>query len=128
MCPHQSPIIDRRSFDGHTPETCFKLIDVQRIVDDVKQELVAGAVRMTAIEASIASLVSIIENNAAAHDRVETKLNANNQATDEMLDIIQSGKGFFKTMRFLGQIVKWTLGIATAIFAFLATLKSGGKL
>ena len=127
MCPHQIHIADRLNFDGHTPETCFKLIDLQRSIDGINAQLTNGNVRMNLLEANLQNITGIIESGAAAHARVEAELKANNEATYEMRDIIQSGKGFFRTVGVLGKALTWILGIATALLAFFAALKAGGK-
>jgi hypothetical protein len=116
--PFEGP--ERRS-DWHTPADCFKLLDVQQRLDD-------GSGRMKRIEDSIESLKD-------AHARIEIKLDANtrstemsSEATAEILEIISTAKGFFKGASAIGAVFKWALGIATALVAFWAALKSGGKL
>lgn len=57
---------------------------------------------------------------------IETELAANTAATQEVLEIVSMGKGFFKVLGHIGNAVKWTLGIATAVGAAWATWKHGG--
>lgn len=73
--------------DGHTPETCNKVIGLQAHVEALKVQL---------------------ENALAKISCIEAKLDANNKATDELLEIIQMGRGFFKA---LGWIGKWIRSI-----------------
>lgn len=104
--------------DWHTPKDCFKMIDVQQRLQD-------GSGRMERIEASIEELKVSQQVMAETHRRFEAKLDANSTATEEILDIIGTAKGFFKGMGVLGTVLKWGLGIATAILAFILTLKAG---
>ena len=80
---------------------------------------------MERIEASIEELKVSQQVMAETHRRFEAKLDANSTATEEILDIIGTAKGFFKGMGVLGTVLKWGLGIATAILAFILTLKAG---
>jgi len=81
----------------HTPNDCFKLLDVQKTMDSIFGELADGKARM---------------------DCIEGKLDINNKATAELLEIIQTGKGFFRAVGWLGKwlrrIVMW-LGPPTSI-------------
>lgn len=82
IVPEERRQHERRA-DWHTPETCFKLLDVQTTMDSIFTHLAEGKARM---------------------DCIEGKLDANNKATDELLEIIQMGKGFFRTVGWIG---KW---------------------
>jgi hypothetical protein len=48
-------------------------------------------------------------------NRIEAALGENTAATKEMLEILQMGKGFFKTTKMLGDVLKWAIGIAIAV-------------
>lgn len=80
---------------------------------------------MERIEASIDEL-------KAGQAALKEKLDENSKATAEsaaaiaeVLEIISTAKGFFKGAGVIGSVVKWGLGIATAILAFWITLKAG---
>lgn len=60
-------------------------------------------------------------------DRIEEELSENTKATKEVLEIIQMGKGFFKTIGVIGFVIKWLAGIAAAVFAAWTALKGGAK-
>jgi len=50
-------------------------------------------------------------------NRFEEMLHANTEATKEVLEILQMGKGFFRTVGVIGSVVKWCAGIAVAVLA-----------
>lgn len=117
-----------RRIDWHTPADCFKLLDVQQRLDD-------SSGRMKRIETSIEDLKANHERLAESTARLEKNLDANTKATTasaeataEILEIISTAKGFFRGTKIVGAVIKWALGIATAITAFWVALKSGGKL
>ncbi len=58
-------------------------------------------------------------------DRIEKSLHENTSATREVLEILQMGKGFFKTVYLLGNVLKWGVGVGAAIFALWHTWKDG---
>ncbi len=88
----------------------------------VNKRLDDGHARMCAIEASVDAVTRTIDAGVIAHARLEKKLDANNRATDELLEIISMGKGFFKwtgrIANFLRQAILWLLPVVTAILAF----------
>lgn len=93
-----------RRADWHTPADCFRLLDVQKAMDQVNDRLDKGQERMDSIEAMLAQNTSV---------------------TTEIKDILDTAKGFFKVTGKIGTFIKWALGIATAVLAFWFTLKSG---
>ena len=116
---------EERRADWHTPADCFKMIDVQQRLED-------GSGRMKRIESSIEELKANQVNMMETHARFEKKLDENSKSTadsseaiGEVLAIISTAKGFFKGMGVIGTVLKWGLGIATAILAFVLTLKAG---
>lgn len=61
-------------------------------------------------------------------DSLRSEMQANTTATNDILEIISSAKGFFNTVGVLGDALKWAFGIAAAIVSFWAAwrhLKSG---
>ena len=92
-------VVERRA-GWHTPDTCDKVIGVQTQVEGLRQQLNANHAKMLCIE---------------------TKLDTNNKATEELLEIITMGKGFFKTVFAIG---KWTrrlvLWVAPVVGAVLS--------
>lgn len=93
--------LDRRMKDNHDQLTRFEA------------RLGEGNERMGRIEIAL---------TANAH-----KLDTNNEDTSEILEIMQSGKAFFRFASKAGDVLKWTLGIATAILAFWITVKGMTK-
>lgn len=106
--------------DWHTPQDCFRLLETQARLDQ-------GSERMKRIEDSITEVKATQTKMVEAHTRFETKLDGNSNATTEILDIISTAKGFFKGTQVIGSVVKWLIGIALAIGAFIAMIKGGGK-
>ena len=100
-------------------------------IDSIYQHLDEGNVRMTAIEKSMADY-----HKTAAEDRkrLEAKLDENSQATeeskkatDEILEIIQMGKGFFRSIAWTGKwlrrTVMWVVPPVAAIIGLWQALK-----
>lgn len=89
----------------HTPETCDKVTGVQAQVEELKVQIEATHQKI---------------------DCIETKLDANNKATDELLEIIQLGKGFFKAVGWIGKwirrIVMWVVPPVVAIIGLWQAL------
>lgn len=56
-------------------------------------------------------------------DRIEQSLHENTSATKEVLEILQMGKGFFRTVYFLGNVLKWCAGVGVAAFAVWNAIK-----
>lgn len=83
---------DRRASDGHTPETCFRLLDVQQTMDLIFRQLADGKERMDCIE------VKLDANTKA------TQANADGNA--QILEIVQMGEGFFKGTKAVGKWVR----------------------
>lgn len=103
------PFIDASMPDGErrqgerrqtmcSPESCEHITGVQAQVEAIKQQ----------IEATTATISGI-----------ETKLDENNKATNELLEIIQMGKGFFRAVGWIGKwirrIVMWVVPPVVAI-------------
>jgi hypothetical protein len=82
---------------------------------------------MQRIEDSIAEVKANQAKMVETHTRFEQKLDENSSATVEILEIITTAKGFFKGAHMLGSVLKWGLGIATAVIAFIVAIKSGNK-
>lgn len=97
IVPEERRQHERRA-DWHTPETCFKLLDVQTTMDSIFTHLAEGKARM---------------------DCIEGKLDANNKATDELLEIVQMGKGFFRAVGWIGKwirrVIMWVVPPVVAI-------------
>jgi hypothetical protein len=114
---------NERRADWHTPSDCYKMLDIQTAMDGVNKRLDDGSARMAKIEST---LDANHQTARASRKRVEDKLDANNEATQELLAIINMGKGFFRVIAWIGKwlrrIVLWTLPVLTAIIAFWYTL------
>lgn len=91
---------ERRS-DWHTPNDCFKMLDVQRTMDSIFGELAEGRARMDGIEKKLES------NHIAATDGLNRLASSQEESRQDMirvLEIVSMGEGFFKGVKFAG---KW---------------------
>ena len=61
-----------------------------------------------------------LTEGALRMDEIERKLDTNNKATSEVLEILQSAKGFFRVLGYIGTAVKWLMGIGAAAGALYA--------
>jgi hypothetical protein len=73
-------------------------------VDAMEERLARGDSRMGALERNLA---------------------ANTSATEEVLEIVRMGKGFFAVLGKIGIFVKWGFAIAASAAAIIAAIKSG---
>lgn len=108
----------------HTPDTCTKVIGVQAAIEDLKQQLTLGDIRMGCLEDNVAGNHRITTQDIKL---IERKLDENNAATLELLEIIQMGKGFFRTVgwtgKWLRRIVMWIVPPVVAIVGLWQSLK-----
>ena len=58
---------------------------------------------------------------------LEAKIDSNSADTREVLNIQHAGKGFFKVVGWIGNIVKYCALVGAPVVAFWYTLKHGGK-
>jgi hypothetical protein len=56
---------------------------------------------------------------------IERDMRDNTEATEEILEIVRMGKGFFKVLGHIGKFVRWALAIGAAVAAIVASIKSG---
>lgn len=79
--------------------------------------------------ALLESRMLIIEERQTAsarrQERIEAKLDANNSATAEVLDILRLGKSFFRMAGWFGAFVKWATPVVTGALAIWVAWKSG---
>lgn len=109
------PIVDQRRVerraDWHTPQDCFKLIDVQAAMTGVNDRLDKGQTRMDRIETTIKNL--------------DNKIESNNIDTAEILDIVRAGRGFFKVIGWAMKAMGWLAGIVAPVIGLYFVLKDG---
>lgn len=102
------PIVDdrrqgERRVDWHTPNDCFKLLDVQKTMDSIFGELADGRARMDCIERKLEA------NHRAATDglnRLASSQEENTEKTDRIFEIVLMGEGLFKTTKFIGKWIR----------------------
>lgn len=111
-----------RRADWHTPNGCFKLLDVQTTMDRIFARLQEGDARMDAIVKGLEDAdvrMGCLEDNVTGNHRIvsadikalEAMMEANKKALDEntakthdIYEIVEMGRGFFKGVAFIG---KW---------------------
>lgn len=105
-----TPTPERRNYERragwHTPDTCEKVNGVQAQVKSLKAQVEATHEKVTCIEG---------------------KLDTNNAATAELLEIIQMGKGFFRVVGWIGKwlrrIVMWVVPPVAAIVGLWQSIR-----
>lgn len=129
--------MEERRRDWHTPEDCFKLLDVQSMVDKIFARLDDDKKRMDSIFGHIEEAnvrMGCLEDNVAGNHRVVSEdikeleatmrehrkaLDENTEKTNQTFEIIEMGKGFFKGIAFTGKwtrrIVMWVVPPVAAI-------------
>lgn len=111
IVPEERRQIERRK-GWHTPDDCHK----QEAIDSIFGHLADGNERMGAIEKCLSEY-----HKTAAEDRqrLEAKQDANNKDTAELLEIVQMGKGFFKTIwvtgKWIRRIILFIAPVVTAV-------------
>lgn len=135
-----------RRADWHTPETCFKLLDVQTTMDRIFDRLKEGDVRMDSIVEGLEDskvTIGCMQDNIAGNHRIVSddiksleaavsatqKDLANNTAkTNAIYDILDMGQGFFKGIAFIGKwfrrIVLWVASLAAALYTLWDVIAS----
>ena len=58
-------------------------------------------------------------------DGMETLMKKNNEDTNEVLEIVRMGKGFFRVLGLIGTAIKWAVGIVAPVVALYYAIKGG---
>ena len=58
-------------------------------------------------------------------DRIEAAQKEMAEAIQEVLEIVSMGKGFFKSVWLIGNVIKWGVGVGIAVFAAWQAYKTG---
>ena len=112
---------------GYAPDDCPNYVNNKAAMDEINTRLDDGHARMTEMQTTIDAnhKQTLIDRK-----RLEGKLDANSEATGELLEIIRMGKGFFKglawTGKWLRKILMWVLPLATAVLTFWYTITNHG--
>lgn len=136
-------LVDRRA-DWHTPNDCFKLLDVQKAMDSIFARLKEGNDRMDSIFCHLEQSdvrMGCIEDNIAGNHRIvsqdikslEAMMDANKKALDEntaktndTYEILEMGRGFFKGIAFTGKwarrLIMWVVPPVVAIVGLWQSL------
>ena len=101
------PVVIERRKNWHTPESCPLMNDVQNQFSD-------GSDRMRRIEENVQRVADHQVENEKTRERMEQKLDTNTELTQQLLSIIQAGKGFFRVMGWVVEAAKWIAGVVVA--------------
>lgn len=123
-------IIDRRA-DWHTPNDCFKLLDVQKAMDSIFKKLHDGDIRMGCVEDNIAGNHRIVSQDIKSIEAMlaehKKELTENTAKTNEIFEIVQMGKGVFKffflTGKWLRRIIMWVVPPVAAIVGLWQSIR-----
>lgn len=132
----------------HTPNDCFKLLDVQATMDRIFARLKEGDARMDSIFGQLEDAkvtIGCMQDNIAGNHRVVSEdikslellmamhrkeLQENTEKTDRIFEIVEMGEGFFKgiksTGKWIRRIIMWVAPPVTAIVTLWYTL-TGNK-
>lgn len=115
----EAPTITLPASDPESPEQ----------QDDWQHRMDLGSDRMGRIEASIEEVRATM---MTTHARFEAKLDENSKTTVdtaetvlEIKDILMLGKSFIRIMGYVGVVIKWGAGIATALVGMWFTFRYG---
>ena len=133
-----------RRADWHTPETCFKLLDVQETMNRIFARLKEGDARMDSIFSQLEdtqTTIGCMQDNIAGNHRIVSDdikaleatmsehrkaLDDNTAKTDRIFEIVEMGEGFFKGVRFAGKwlrkTIMWVVPPVTAVVTLWYTL------
>jgi hypothetical protein len=115
-----------RRREWHTPQDCYKLLATQEMVaglqdsvTGINKRLDDGHARMCKIEDTIfANHLDAV----AGRKHMETLLQKNTDVTDEIREILEGSKSFFRAVAKVGSwtrtVVLWVLPLATAVLSF----------
>lgn len=128
--PTQRRIKERRK-DWHTPNDCFKLLDVQTTMDSIFKKLDDGDIRMGCMEDNIAGNHRIVSQDIKSIEAMlaehKKELTENTAKTNEIFEIVQMGKGVFKffflTGKWLRRIVMWVVPPVAAIVGLWQSIR-----
>lgn len=112
------------------PGGCEDIVEVENSMCSVTKLIVALEARVKeSDERSLRTDVRVDEGYLrmgrmeAMLSATDTKINTNSAETSEILEIMKEGKAFFRFASKAGDVLKWTLGIATAVLAFWVAVK-----
>lgn len=116
------------------PGGCEDIKDVEANACKLKNDIAELDGRIKEGHDQMTGLKARLDEGDARMGRMEvtlsanaSKLDHNSAETSEILSIMREGEAFFRFARRAGDVLKWTLGIATAVAAFWLTIKGMAK-
>ncbi len=116
------------------PGGCDDILIVEKNICDTKKHVEVLESRLKDSHDRATRIETRLDESYLRMGRVEAllgsniaKIDKNSLETSEILEIMQDGKAFFRFASKAGEVLKWTLGIATAVAAFWLTVKGWAK-
>ena len=66
-----------------------------------------------------------LDDGDARMTRIEADLKTTKDGVEELLEILQNGKGFFKVLGYLATAIKWSAGLAAPLIGLWFVIKDG---
>ena len=112
------------------PGGCEDILEMEDAVCKSRAEVKELDARVSKSQARVEHIEIRIDESYTRLVRVETllatttaKLDTNSAETSEILSLMREGEAFFRFSKKIGEVLKWGLGIATAVMLFWAALK-----
>jgi len=97
-----------------------RLTDGSSRMSRIEGNLVIMAQNIEKIERSMASSSKAVDDRM---DRIDAGLQQNTSVTQEVKDILDTAKGAFRVFGWMGNALKWGLGLGAAALGFWVALK-----
>jgi len=116
------------------PGGCEDIEVVEGEVCKVKRDVATLEQRISTIHDRMTRFETRLDEGNLRMSHIETNLNSNSATlatnttdTTEILEILRDSKAFFRLAASAGAVLKWTLGVATAVLLFLYAIKDWSK-
>jgi len=116
------------------PGGCEDIEIVEGEVCKVKRDVSTLEQRVSTIHDRMTRFETRLDEGNLRMSHIETNLNSNSATlatnttdTTEILEILRDSKAFFRLAASAGAVLKWTLGVATAVLLFLYAIKDWSK-
>lgn len=97
-----------------------RLTDGSSRMSRIEGNLMIMAQNIEKIEQSMSTSSKVVDDRM---DRIDAGLQQNTAVTQEVKDILDTAKGAFRVFGWMGNALKWTLGLGAAALGFWVALK-----